>query len=247
MIMHDYNPSGTKLVLLLHPMLASGEMMYQLLGRHLGGDVRCLAPDFASHGAERGTEFAGAAAEADKIMEYLREQGIGHVDLAYGASLGGVVLTRLLERGLSFSTAFFEGTSFFENARLLTKLVGSKFVQKHRRAAADHERAVQAMGKLYGDRFAEEFADQFISMSEDSIRGIAASCGDNRHVSLSPEDQKKCVFAYGSKDFNVPKAKPGCKKYYPHARFILWKEYGHCEKITADTVEYVSLLKGYLK
>ena len=247
MKMHDYNENGKKVVLLLHPMLASGQMMYELLGKYLGEDVRCLAPDFGSHGAEKGTEFVGAAQEADQIRAYLKEKGIDHIDLAYGASLGGVVLTQLLKDGLSFSRAFFEGTSFFEGAGMLTKIVAAKFVKKHERAVADHDRAVKAMGELYGTQYAQAFADQFISMSENSIRRIAASCGDNRHADLTPEQQSRCTFAYGSKDFNVPKAKPGCKKFYPHAAFRLWEGYGHCEKITADTENYRKLLRDCLQ
>ena len=246
MLMHDYNREGKKVVLLLHPMLASGEMMYDLLGRQLGENVRCLAPDFASHGEQRDREFTGAAAEVEQLAAYLAENGITHLDLAYGASLGGVVLTQLLKKGISFSTAFFEGTSFFEGAHLMTRIVSAKFIQKHRRAVADHARAVRAMGELYGEQYAEDFADQFIAMSENSIHNIAVCCGDNVHADLTPEEQKKCIFAYGSKDFNVPKAKPGCKKFYPHAQFILWKGFDHCAKITDDPAAYAEMLKGYL-
>ena len=247
MIMHDYNPDGEKVVLLLHPMLASGAMMYELLGRHLGENVRCLAPDFASHGQELDREFSDASSEADRIAAYLTEHNITHLDLAYGASLGGVVLTQLLKRNISFGTAFFEGTSFFEGAAAMTKIVSAVFLKKHKRAVADHTRAVTAMGQLYGQQFAEAFADQFIGMTETSIRNIARSCGDNRHADLSPEEQQRCVFAYGSKDMNVGKAKKGCKKFYPNSKFVLWDGFGHCEKITADTGEYICMLKGYLE
>lgn len=247
MIMHDYHPQGEKVVLLLHPMLASGSMMYELLGKHLGDSIRCLAPDFASHGDQQDQEFQSAARETEEIAGYLREQGIRHIDLAYGASLGGVVLTQLLKEDLSFGTVFFEGTSFFEGSRLLTPMVAKVFLKKHRRAAADHERAVTAMGALYGSRFAQAFADQFIGMTEDSIRNIAAACGNNVHADLTREQQSHCIFAYGSRDFNTLKAKKGCRKFYPHASLRIWEGYGHCERVTADTENYVSLLKSFLK
>lgn len=246
MVMHDYHKEGEKVVLLLHPMLASGEMMYHLLGRQLGENVRCLAPDFASHGAERGKEFAGASTEAEQIMAYLEQNGITHIDLAYGASLGGVVLTQLLRRKLSFTTAFFEGTSFFEGAKIMTKLVSGVFLKKHKRAVADHERAVKAMGALYGEAYAQEFADQFISMSDNSIRKIAESCGDNRHADLTAEEQSRCIFAYGSKDMNVPEAKKKCKKVYPKSKLVFWEGYDHCERVVADTDGYVRMLSAYL-
>ncbi|MDD3340294.1 MAG: alpha/beta hydrolase [Lachnospiraceae bacterium] len=247
MIMHDYNQQGKKVVLLLHPMLASGSMLYDLLGKHLGENVRCLAPDFASHGEEREKEFKSASEESEKIAHYLTKNGITHIDLAYGASLGGVVLTQLLKKGIHFDAVFFEGTSFFEGAKMMTRLLSFVFLKKHRRAVADHAKAVTAMGNLYGEQYAEAFADQFIGMTEDSIRNIAAACGDNIHADLPPEEQRKCVFSYGSKDFNVGKAKKGCKKIYPHAKFQLWNGYGHCEKITADTENYIQMLKSYLK
>ena len=244
--MHDYNLEGHKIVLLLHPMLASGKMMYELLGKHLGEDVRCLAPDFSSHGAQQDQEYSDAFKEADAILEYLADNKIKHIDLAYGASLGGVVLTELLKHDLSFGTVFFEGTSFFENANLMTSVVSAVFIKKHNRAVNDYNRAITAMGELYGEEFAEDFAKQFIGMSENSIRNIAKSCGHNHHAELAPELQKRCIFAYGSKDFNVFKAKGGCKKYYPHAKYVTWEGYGHCEKIVADTAAYIEMLKSYL-
>ena len=246
MKMHDYNRNGDKVVLLLHPMLASGLMMYELLGKKMGEDVRCLAPDFASHGDESDQEYADANTEADAILKYLHDNNISHIDLAYGASLGGIILTELLKHDLSFSTVFFEGTSFFENANTMTKIVSSVFIKKHQRAVNDYDRAVKAMGELYGEQFAVDFAKQFIGMSENSIRNIAKSCGHNVHADLTPAMQKQCIFAYGSKDFNTFKAKGGCKKYYPHAKYIVWEGYGHCEKVVADTDAYVKMLKQYL-
>ena len=247
MIMHDYHPQGEKVVLLLHPMLASGPMMYELLGKPLGDNIRCLAPDLASHGDQQGKEFTSASQEAEEIAGYLKEEGIRRIDLAYGASLGGVVLTQLLKKEIAFQSVFFEGTSFFEGSRFLTPIVSKVFLKKHRRAAADHERAVTAMGALYGAQFAEAFADQFIGMTEESIRRIAAACGNNLHADLTKEQQSRCTFAYGSKDFNLGKAKKGCRKFYPHAAFRVWEGFGHCEKVTADTENYVKLLKDCLK
>ena len=250
MIMHDYNEEGKKIVLLLHPMLANGKMMYDLIGQHLGNDVRCLAPDFKSHGEEIKSEYVDADEEAGKIATYLVEKNINHIDLGYGASLGGVVLTQLIKylkkSNITFGKLFFEGTSFFENAKFLTKIVGSKFVKKHNRAAVDRDRAIIIMGQLYGEERGEEFADQFISMTENSIKNIAKSCGDNKHADLTEEEQSRCTFAYGSKDFNVMVAKKRCKKFYPKAKYVTWEGFGHCEKITADSKEYVKIIKNLL-
>ena len=246
MVMHDYDSDGSKVVLLLHPMLASGSLMYELIGSQLGDSIRCLAPDFGAHGDQRGTEFVSASVEADQVMDYLQHMNVSHIDLAYGASLGGVVLTELLKRGLKPDQAYFEGTSFFVNARLLTKIVSRVFIKKHRRAVADHERAVVAMGELYGKSNAEAFADQFIAMSEASIHNIAVSCGNNEPAVLSPDMQARCTFAYGAKDPNMIKAKKGCLRAYPDAHLVVWDGFGHCDKIIADTTAYAQMLRGYL-
>ena len=245
MIMHDYNKEAKKVVLLLHPMLANGAMMYELLGKHLG-DVRCLAPDFASHGEEIEHEFISAAKEADAIVKYLKDNQIEKIDLAFGASLGGVVLTELIKRGLKFDKAFFEGTSFFRGNKLLTKIVASKFIKKHQRAVADYNRALTAMGQLYGEAYAVDFAKQFIAMSENSINNIAIACGDNKSANLDEAKQAACTFAYGSKDPNLIVAKKRVHKYYPKAKLVLWEGYDHCEKIVADTAEYIKMLKTYM-
>ena len=50
-------------------------------------------------------------------------------------------------------------------------------------------------------------ADSFIAMNEESIKHISHDCAFVDLPNLTPEEQKSCVFFYGSKEFDLIAAK----------------------------------------
>ena len=246
MYMHDYHTDKPEVILLLHPMLAAAEMMHQLLGSHFS-EYRLLIPDLAGHGEAVGQPFQSAEREAAEIAAYLREIGVSQVRLGYGASLGAIVLMELMRQpGVRFGHLFFEGASFHENANFVGKTVGKVFLAKHKRAVENPARSVEMMGQLYGKQAAEPMAKSFIAMTDESILNIAHVCTHVRLPEADPEQQKRMSFSYGDKDEMLKEAKKLQKRRYPAAELVLWKGYGHCQRITADPDSYAEYLKKYL-
>ena len=97
MKMHDYNPSASKAAILIHPMLSSAQGVRECLPELWSDDVRWLLPDLSAHGDAVAETYQSAADEAKAIHDYLLEHGCTHLQLSFGASLGGVVLFELLK------------------------------------------------------------------------------------------------------------------------------------------------------
>ena len=98
------------------------------------------------------------------------------------------------------------------------------------------------MVSLYGEN-GVMMADSFIAMNEESIKHISHDCAFVDLPNLTPEEQKSCVFFYGSKEFDLIAAKKVLPKKYPHATFHIWQGYDHCCKITENPAVYCKLFR----
>ena len=247
MKMHDIHPEKKDVVLLMHPMLANAQMLEALLTDPMGAEYRYLIPDFSGHGDVADTIYHSAHTEAQQVAAYLREHHITTVQLAFGASMGGVILLELFyTEKLQIKRAFFEGTSFFEHADFMTALLRHVFVKKHRKAAANPDRAVGKMGGLYGTQAGGIMARQLIGLNEESLCNVVYDCGHVHLPALTATQQKNCVFAYGEKDFNVRCVRKNLHRHYPEAKLVIWPGCGHCTRITSDPVQYAAMLKTFL-
>lgn len=136
--------------------------------------------------------------EALTIHDYLTERGVTHLQLGFGASLGGVVLFELLcYKDLTFELVFFEGVSFYDHAPLLCFMLTCVFLAKHRKAVKDPTRSERKMSAIYGETAGPAIAKRFIALNEASIRSIIHDCGYVQLPDLSEGMQQRCVFAYG--------------------------------------------------
>ena len=144
MKIHDIHKEQEKVVLLLHPMLANAQMMQELLADPMGSDYRYLIPDFSGHGEAADSDYESAAKEAAQLASYMKDQNIREVQLAFGASMGAVVLMELLQGSdLRFDHLFFEGASMYTGAGFLNFMMKRIMAAKHRKAQANPEIAVQ--------------------------------------------------------------------------------------------------------
>ena len=247
MKMHDVNQEQTEVVLLLHPMLATGDIMHALLAEPMGQEYRYLIPDFSGHGTALSDAYESAMGEARQICAYLEEQGIHRLRLAFGASMGAVVLMELLRApGIQIDRLFFEGASMHTHG-VFNAILKYVMTGKQRKARAYPQIAMEKMGQLYGDQVKEIMVRQMISLPEESLSHIIRDCARVRLPELTPEQQRGCVFAYGEKDSDLKRAKKLCLKKYPHAKLKVWPGKGHCTYLTEDPSGYAEQLLAHLK
>lgn len=239
----DLNSNQKETILLIHPMLSSAQGMKSLIADQMGQGFRYIIPDLSAHGQSASLIYESALKESQMIYNYLKAHHIKDLSLAFGASLGGVVLLQLLNhKDIRFEKLVFEGVSLWTNAPMLDVFTRYLLLIKHRKALRNRDLAVRKMVTLYGEK-GEMMADSFIAMDEESIKHISHDCAFVTLPNLTPEEQKSCVFFYGSREFDLIAAKKVLPKKYPHATFHIWQGYDHCRKITENSAVYCKLLK----
>ena len=248
--MHAYGPCGQDCptALIIHPMLSSASSMKAALCDHMGSDLRFLVPDLSAHGDKASASYVSAAAEAAAIHDWLASHGIRRLSLGFGASLGGVVLFELLRfSNLAFDQLFIEGVSFYSGgpvARVGGAILSRVMVTKHRKAVRDPEAGARKLARLYGEQAARSMVASFAAMSEESIRAIVHDCSHVSLPPLSPTTQRRCTFAYGQKDSDLRLARRVIPRLYPEAELRVWPGWGHCERMSRDSVAYGAILRS---
>ena len=250
MKMHIYGDYGddSPTVLLVHPMLSSASRMKAAVADHMGSGLRFLIPDLSAHGDEAGVPYVSAAAEAGAIHEWLASRGLSRLSLGFGASLGGVILFELLRYpDLSFDRLFIEGVSFYSGgpvARVGGSVLSRVMVVKHRKAVRDPKAGARKLARLYGEQAAGSMVASFAAMSEESIRAIVRDCSHVSLPPLSPTTQRRSTFAYGDKDSDLRLARRMIPRLYPEAELRVWPGWGHCERMSRDSVAYGAMLRN---
>ena len=250
MKMHIYGDYGddSPTILLVHPMLSSASRMKAAVADHMGAGLRFLVPDLSAHGDEASAPYVSAAAEAAAIHEWLTSHEMRCLSLGFGASLGGVILFELLRfPDLLFDRLFIEGVSFYSGgpvARVGGSILSRVMVAKHRKAVNDPEAGVRKLARLYGEQAAHAMVASFAAMTEESIRAIVRDCSHVRLPPLSPATQRRCTFAYGQKDSDLRLARRMIPRLYPEAKLRVWPGWGHCERMSRDSVAYGAMLRN---
>lgn len=72
-------------------------------------------------------------------------------------------------------------------------------------------------------------------------------CGYVQLPELTPEMQKRCIFAYGEKDSDLKECKKLLPKKYSCAELKIWPGYAHCGRMTAESQNYAEMLKRILE
>ena len=250
MKMHVYGPGGQEspTVLIIHPMLSSASSMKATLCDHMGPGLRFLVPDLSAHGDDASAPYVSAADEAAAVHEWLASNGVHRLSMGFAASLGGVVLFELLRYpDLSFDRLFIEGVSFYSGgpvARVGGSVLSRAMVTKHRKAVRDPEAGTHKLARLYGEEAARSMVASFAAMSEESIRAIVRDCSHVSLPPLSPAVQRHCTFAYGDKDSDLRLARRVIPRLYPEAELRVWPGWGHCERMSRDSVAYGAMLRN---
>lgn len=196
---------------------------------------------YDGHQPENPGDFISVEQTVDKITAYLKARGVSRLDAAYGCSLGGACLTRLLALGeLPIDRAIIDGgITPYRFPYLLRKLVllrdvlGFKLVAGSRRileAAFPPERFT-----LPGHDPVKEYdaiAAYLKTYSNRTIRNVFWS-GNNYALPPSPAPTAaKIVYWYGNEE---KKDRRGnirfIRRYFPQARIRSIPKMAHAELV----------------
>ena len=145
MFINEYGDKNDPLVLLLAPMMVSGEDLYQLMHLFFKHEYHYIAPDQGGHG--KAGAYISADEEYKTLKSFLLDEGYGEIELVFGASLGVAIGYRLfLDPDFTVHHAWFDGVALSRNAAFPEWFMKKMFRSPKKKAGKDEGRSISFPG-----------------------------------------------------------------------------------------------------
>lgn len=246
MYIHEYGSKEDPLVLLLAPMMVSGEDLYRLMHPFFTGNYQFIAPDQGGHG--KAGAYISAEEEYKTLKGFLLDAGYRDIELVYGASLGGAIGYRLfLDPDLTVRHAWFDGVAFSRNARIAEWFMKKLFRNRKKKLAKTRAEASPTLVRMYGYGFAKMMTKNFERITERDIDAICHACCHYDLRKLTKEEQAKLHLDFGGKDPDWKYSKKTVPVYMPEAELVIRPGFPHCGYMAAHPEEYTKEIETFLR
>ena len=246
MFIHEYGSGDDPLLLLLAPMMVSGEDLYQLMRPHFNGTYHFIAPDQGGHG--KAGAYVSADEEYKALKSFLLDAGHTEIELVYGASLGVAIGYRLfLDPDFTVRHAWFDGVALSRNAGFAEWFMRKMFRSRKKKLAKTKAKASPSLVQMYGYDFAKMMTKNFEQITESDIDAICHACCHYDLRKLTKEEQAKLHLDFGEKDFDWKYSKKTIPVYMPEAELVIRPGFQHCGYMAAHPKEYAEEIESFIR
>ena len=248
-------------VLLIHGMLCNAESS-RAFGKYMADEYFVIMPTLDGHGDD-GTDLISAAEEAEKILAYLKENGIEKLALLQGSSMGAEIALAVYELlnagGIYVQKCFFDGGPFFDFSHAMRKIMYRKFSKLAKIFDTDDPQAAcdkmmnsgmmkfVAKGKTADyEPMIRSITAERRSFSDTTIRGMTNICYKCKLPHFTEGEQRRMIFFHSNEE-PARKSRGRIMKAYPLAVFRGINGYAHCGLQMQKPKAYAGLLKKAMK
>ena len=232
MFIKEYGDKNDPLVVLLAPMMVSGEELYQLIHPCFKENYHFIAPDQGGHG--KAEAYVSADEEYKTLKSFLLDVGHTEIELIYGASMGVAVGYRLfLDPDLTVHHAWFDGVALSRNAGFAEWFMKHMFRSRKKKLARTRVEASPSLVQMYGYDFAKMMTKNFERITESDIDAICHACCHYDLRKLTGDEQARLHLDFGEKDFDWKYSKKTIPVYMPDAELVIRPGYQHCAYMAA--------------
>ncbi len=247
--------------MLIHGMISSAADC-EPYGRYLADEYYVIMPTLDGHGND-GTDLLPLQGEVDKLVGYLKENGIFSVAMVQGSSMGAeialAVAKRLEEENIPLTCGFFDGGPFFHFNPFFRAFMHNKFTSLVKVFDTDdHEAAYNGLMnnpflKFVAKDKAEQYKPLIRSMtsqrrhfSKKTVDNLVRICYKCDLPDFSADAQKRMVFFFSDEE-PARKSRTRLMKAYPYADYRDIHGYAHCGYQTAQPEQYAEILRQAIK
>ncbi len=245
MYIHTYGDDTNPVLIVLAPMMVSGEDLYKLMSPYFTKDYFIIAPDQGGHGLAG--EYHSALEEYDDLRKYLLEHNYKNIKLVYGASMGVAVGWRLFnDDAFHIEHAWFDGVALSKSSPIADFFMRHLFRNRKKKLAKSHVDASPTLVKIYGYDFAKMMTSNFERITLDDIDAICYACCHYQVKELSEEKRKSLHLDFGEHDMDYKLAKKAITKYLSDVSISIRKGCQHCEYMAKNGKRYVEEIEAFI-
>lgn len=246
MYINEYGNKNQPVVVLLAPMMVSGEDLYRLMSPYFQEEYHFVSPDQGGHG--KAGAYISAEEEYRTLKDFLIGNGYTDIELVYGASLGVAVGYRLfLDPDFHVRHAWFDGVALCRNTGVPEWFMKHLFRSRKKKLARTKVKVSSSLVKMYGYEFAMMMTQNFARITEEDIDAICHACCHYDLRKLTEQEQAKLHLDFGEKDFDWLYSRKTIPVYMPEAELVIRPGYPHCGYIAAHPKEYTEEIEAFMK
>lgn len=139
MVIDTYGSPDNPSLLLMHGMYMDGKMLAEYC-MELSDDYYLIIPTYHGMEGNQETVFESFDTECRYIEDYLIAETAGHIDYAYGISMGATMIYHMLERGnISVNKAILDGIYAANQGPMAAYMTSSYYYDFHEKALAGED------------------------------------------------------------------------------------------------------------
>lgn len=233
----------------------------RIFAQHMKTEAFFVLPTLSGHYAGA-PDYMSKEAEAEAILNWLKERGVTRLALLHGTSMGAEVAMEVLRQAqgsLTMERCLFDGGPFFHFPWWFRRVMEGKFRQMAKLMRYDSpEEALDAIAKIPvvnriigKDR--EKYVPTFRAMMTEkrtispvTVRNVTETCYNFKLPAFDAAMQQRMFFLY-SDDEPAHMAKKRLQRAYPEAKYKDMHGLGHCGWQTSDPEGYAAMLDRYVQ
>ena len=248
-------------ILLIHGMMSSARDC-MTFGRYMSDEYYVIMPTLDGHGHD-GTDLLEVDREAEKIIAYLKENGIQSLSLIQGSSMGGEVALEVRRKAaannIPAKLCFFDGGPFFDFSHAVRKIMYKRFSKLVKlfdtddpKSACDNMMNSGLMKFIIKGKTADfepmirAITTERRSFSDTTVHGMTEICYHCKLPHFTEGEQRRMIFFHSNEE-PAKKSRGRIMKAYPLAIFRGINGYGHCGLQIQKPKAYAGLLKKAMK
>lgn len=209
-----------------------------------------LLPVIPGHDYENTRDFTTIDTVSQELEEDLHRLGIQKIDGAYGLSMGGSILIKLLDRGiLSMDHVILDGAiTPYHYPKLWCRLIGIRDYLMGKGFRMNKKLTLRWMKNYnYPMETAEKFFHALKYLSDSTLYNVFYHC-NNYKMEHTPLEQKNIYYLYGEKEEKQRKKDlHNVKAYFPHIEFRKLEGLDHGQLSCVQKDEFCRIIKEYLQ
>ena len=240
MVIDTYGSPDNPSLLLMHGMYMDGKMLADCC-MELSDAYYLIVPTYHGMEGNQETVFESFDTECKYIEDYLITEKGGHIEYAYGISMGGTMIYHMLERGnISFDKVILDGMYAADQGPMAAYMTSSNYYDFHEKALAgeDFDLGIMMIAcKLMGisEQEAKDMIVNDMTKNHMTLENMSLAAYANYTYKVDPDIMIKDTqieLWCGSDEPYALKSHELVKPHIEHYKEIVFDGYGHGELLS---------------
>lgn len=240
MVIDTYGDPNDPTLLLMHGMYMDGKMLADYC-MDLANDYYLIVPTYHGMEGNQETVFESMDGECQYIEDYLKAEQGGHIDYAYGVSMGGTMIYHMLERGnISIDKVILDGMYAADQGPMAAYMTSTHYYDFHEKALAgeDFDMGIMMIAcKLMGitEQEAKDMIIKDMTKNHMTLENMSLAAYANYTYEADPDAMIKDTpveLWCGSDEPYAIKSHNIIKDHIEHYNETIYDGYGHGELLS---------------